>query len=152
MLTVFKLSDENSKNELTAVQANSITRSNPIKSGMLRPSALQSGLAAATSSSSVTSKSSLLRPASFQVGSTTDDATSSALPTSTAANPFAAVLNTSTETENEAKPKQTENGSTEKTEEVSIVFSNQFNLIFNKYMYTIETTKWIAKIKLIFHC
>lgn len=69
---------------------------------MLRPSALQSGLAAATSSLDAP-KTSLLRPAAFQ-------ATSSS-------NPFLAMVNNSPEADNEAQPKQAENGSTEKKPE-----------------------------------
>lgn len=120
----FYPSDENSRNEF-AHQINSVSRSNPIKSSMLRPSALQSGLAAAATSTSAAPKVSLLRPAAFQVGSTTEEASTTSAASSTAsssavaANPFLSVLNTSTDdTENEAKPKHSENGSENRTDEV----------------------------------
>lgn len=75
---------------------------------MLRPSALQSGLAAATSSLDAP-KTSLLRPAAFQA-------------TTSSSNPFLATVNSSPEADNEAQPKQAENGSTEKkSEEVKTI-------------------------------
>lgn len=68
---------------------------------MLRPSALQSGSIPASSVDAP--KNSLLRPAAFQ-------ATSSS-------NPFLATVNSSPEADNEAQPKQAENGATEKKSE-----------------------------------
>lgn len=107
------MSQTSGDNELA--QQNSVSRSNPIKSSMLRPSALQSA-----SSSTGIPKASLLRPAAFHVGSTTaDDASTTTSSSATSSsNPFLAMGSASPDIENEAKPKQTENGGSE-TEEKS---------------------------------
>lgn len=101
---------------------------------MLRPSALQSGLAAATSSVSDVPKTSLLRPAAFQ-------ATSSS-------NPFLSTINSSPEANNEAQPKKAENGSTEKkSEEVKTIHEQENNRNSLRFsLYPIEINEQFAKI------
>lgn len=89
--------DENNQNELKEQTSLSSSRPNPIKSGLLRPSAFQN-----SSSSEASSSSTAIRPSVLK----TDDS-STVVSTSSSFNPF---LNNSTDEEVQSKDKTSTNG------------------------------------------
>lgn len=89
--------DENSQNDLKEQASLSSSRPNPIKSGLLRPSAFQNN------SSSEASSSTTIRPSVLK----TDDSSTVVSTSSSFTNPF---LNNSTEQEVQSKEKTSTNG------------------------------------------